>query len=87
MEQERNDGGNRKEACTTLGGLICVECLFSDRRATHETKVTWRSDITGCEVTRSITRCEATRDITQCEVTRDITQCEATRNITRCEAA
>ena len=36
MEQERNDGGNREEACNTLGGLIGVECLFSDRRVTRE---------------------------------------------------
>ena len=34
MEQERNDGGNREEACNTLGGLICVECSFSDRSYT-----------------------------------------------------
>ena len=30
IEQRRNVGGNREEACTTLGGLICVGCSFSD---------------------------------------------------------
>ena len=94
MEQRRNVGGNREEAGTTLGGLVCVGCSFLMCEAVGQRDnpgvmaARYNAVCDGCEISRSV-RWTEREIIWQCESDHEIsrgvrqTDCKSTR---QCES-